>query len=263
MLLGERKEMTKMTNEAKVTHDAYVSIGWDELFYVGCDGCPDTIFGPTGNEFEANGKALDHERNPPSTPMPALAHLPLASDPTVIAPTRPGAAWSVGQWESEPPEMQVAPPSHGDGPPVGAFPPGVPATFAAEDLAKMPVKRPGPVTLQDRQGVFVHSFKCSICDLEFVVFSWRADRHRVGVTFCPECGERTPMLHWRAQASDSLDFQTDGTGLEIYQMCPPLEGALMDDFVVPPDSRYISPEDQLEATEPGSVNPQPNGEDAR
>jgi hypothetical protein len=127
----------------------------------------------------------------------------------------------------------------------------------------MPVKRPGPVTLQDRQGVFVHSFKCSICDLEFVVFSWRADRHRVGVTFCPECGERTPMLHWRAQASDSLDFQTDGTGLEIYQMCPPLEGALMDDFVVPPDSRYISPEDQLEATEPGSVNPQPNGEDAR
>ncbi len=49
----------------------------------------------------------------------------------------------------------------------------------------MPVKAPGPVTLQDRQGVFVHSFKCSICDLEFVVFSWRANRHRVGSTFCP------------------------------------------------------------------------------
>src|SRR5450759_885902 len=105
---GEKKETTTMTNEAKVTHDAYVSIGCDELFYVACDGCPDTIFGPTDNEFEANGKALDHERNPPSKPPPALSQQHSASDPLVIPPTRSGAAWSVGQWESEPPQMQVA-----------------------------------------------------------------------------------------------------------------------------------------------------------
>jgi hypothetical protein len=213
---GEKKGKTKMTNEAKVTHDAYVSIGCDELFYVGCDDCPETIFGPTDNEFEANGKARDHGRN-----------------------------FLVG----------------GDGLPVGAYPPGVPATFSAEDIAKMPVKQPGPVTLQDRQGVFVHSFKCSICDLEFVVFSWRADRHRVGSTFCPECGERTPMLHWRAQASESLEFQTDSAGLEIYQMCPALEGGLMDDFVMPPDSRYAYPEDRLDATDTGSADTLVNGDE--
>src|ERR1035437_5747028 len=148
-------------------------------------------------------------------------------------------------------------------PELCAYPPFEMSTISAEDVAKMPVKRPGPVTLQDRQGVFVHSFKCSICDLEFVVFSWRADRHRVGTTFCPECGQRTPMLHWRAQASESLDFHTDGTGLEICQMFPPLDGALMDDFVMPSDSRYILPEDQLEATEPGLVNPQVNGDEDR
>ena len=113
-----------MTNEARVTHDAYVSIGCDELFYVACDGCPDTIFGPTDNEFEANGKALDHERNPPSKPPPAPSQVHSARDPTVIPPARAGAAWSVGRWESEPPQMQVVPPLDGDGPPVGAYPPG-------------------------------------------------------------------------------------------------------------------------------------------
>ena len=231
-----------MTNEAKVTHDAYVSIGCDELFYVACDGCPDTIFGPTDNEFEANGKALDHERNPPSTPMPALSQLPSSSDPTVIAPTRPGAAWSVGQWKSQPPAMQVTPASGGDEPPLGVYPPGVPTAFSAEDVAKMPVKRPGPVTLQDRQGVFVHSFKCSICDLEFVVFSWRANRHRVGSTFCPECGVPTPMIHWRVQTSQSLEFCCDGPGREIYQMFSPADAALMHDSVLPSQDRYGPPE---------------------
>ena len=68
-------------------------------------------------------------------------------------------------------------------PPLGAYPVSELITISAEDFARMPVKAPGPVTLQDRQGVFVHSFKCSICDLEFMVFSWRANRHRVGSTF--------------------------------------------------------------------------------
>ena len=57
-------------------------------------------------------------------------------------------------------------------------PPGELTTFSEEDVARMPVFSPGPVTLQTRQGVFVHAFKCSICDLEFMVFSWRANRHR-------------------------------------------------------------------------------------
>jgi len=131
---------------------------------------------------------------------------------------------------------------------LGACPPSELTTLSAADVARMPVKGPGPVTLQDRQGVFVHSFKCSICDLEFVVFLWRADRHWVGSTFCPECGDRTPMLHWRAQASSSLEFCSDGPGLEIYQMCPSLDGALMDDFVMPPDDRYTFPDNNHPGT---------------
>ena len=93
----------------------------------------------------------------------------------------------------------------------------------------MPVKAPGPVTLQDRQGVFVHSVKCSICDLEFMVFSWRANRHRVGSTFCPECGKPTPMIHWRTQTSQSLDFCCGGPGREIYQMFSQADAPVMND----------------------------------
>lgn len=59
-----------MTNEAKAKHDAYVGIGCGELFYVDCDDCLDTIFGPTDNEFETNGIAIDHERNPPQVALP-------------------------------------------------------------------------------------------------------------------------------------------------------------------------------------------------
>jgi len=73
----------------------------------------------------------------------------------------------------------------------------------------------GPVMLADREGVFIHSFKCRDCRLEFAVFSWLANRHRVGVTFCPECGERTPMLHKRATVNESPTFTLDGTN-EIF-----------------------------------------------
>ncbi len=146
-----------------------------------------------------------------------------------------------------------------DGSPVGAYPPGEPRTMSAEEVEQMPVKRPGPITLQDRQGVFVHSFKCSICDVEFVVFSWRADRHRVGSTFCPECGTRTPMIHWRAQTSDSLEFRSDGYGLEIHQMCPPIDSPVMVDTRMPPDDRYTFPNDQPEPTCNGVAAPEATG----
>jgi hypothetical protein len=80
-----------------------------------------------------------------------------------------------------------------------------------------------------------------------VVFSWRANRHRVGSTFCPECGVRTPMIHWRVQASQSLEFCSDGPGREIYQMFSPADAALMHDSVLPSQGRY----DPSETPEPG------------
>jgi len=117
-------------------------------------------------------------------------------------------------------------------------------TFTPADLAAMPRKILGPVTLAEREGVFVHSFKCSICDLEFAVFSWQANRHGVGRTCCPECAQPTPMLHWRGQTSGSFQFDGDPAGAEIYQMCPLVDGPLLDDSVPAADNRF-----ELDSTE--------------
>jgi hypothetical protein len=61
----------------------------------------------------------------------------------------------------------------------------------------------------------------SICDLEFVLLLWP--------TFCPKCGERAPLSHWRAQTSNSPDFRSDGPALEIYQILQPFNRQMMDD----------------------------------
>jgi hypothetical protein len=145
-------------------------------------------------------------------------------------------------------------------PPLGAYPVSELTTISAEDVARMPVKAPGPVTLQDRQGVFVHSVKCLICDLEFMVFSWRANRHRVGSTFCPECGKPTPMIHWRTQTSQSLDFCSGGPGREIYQMFSQADAPVMNDSVVPADDRYTFPDNHPEPTAHGDPANEPNGD---
>lgn len=107
-----------------------------------------------------------------------------------------------------------------------------------EQLNPSGPKKPGPVTLADREGVFAHSFKCSVCDLEFILFSWQANRHGVGRTCCPECGYVTPMLHWRTQLSDRVDFAADGSAVEIYQLCPLGQAQLLDDSRPPGPDRY-------------------------
>jgi len=99
-------------------------------------------------------------------------------------------------------------------------------------------RTPGPVTLADREGVFAHSFKCCDCDLEFVLFSWRAHRHGVGTVACPECRRATPMLHWAAQLSTATAFTTDGQQPEIYHYVPVGHAVLLDDSSEPPASRY-------------------------
>ena len=78
----------------------------------------------------------------------------------------------------------------------------------------------GPVTLEDREGVFAHSFKCSSCQLEFVLMSWKQSRHRADNTYCPECGLLGEKMHWRACLSESQEFVDDGTSVEIFNMIP-------------------------------------------
>jgi hypothetical protein len=90
------------------------------------------------------------------------------------------------------------------------------------------------VTAEQREGVFVHAFKCLKCRLEFQVYSWRRDRHRVGRVFCPECGEQTPMLHWRTCVNESKEpASREDSDWEIYKLNVRFPGfILMGDSVV-------------------------------
>jgi hypothetical protein len=90
-------------------------------------------------------------------------------------------------------------------------------TVRVEELASGPTAPGLPVA--EREGVYVHGFKCRRCGLEFNVYSWSASRHGNGSDYCPECGERTPMFHWRATVNESHDFGLD-SGKEIYGIRP-------------------------------------------
>lgn len=74
-------------------------------------------------------------------------------------------------------------------------------------------------SLEERQGVFIHSFKCLDCSLEFALFSWWPDRHTVVNTACPECGRVTQKSHWLATVSD-MPGQAFGNGPEIFHYSP-------------------------------------------
>jgi DNA-directed RNA polymerase subunit RPC12/RpoP len=92
----------------------------------------------------------------------------------------------------------------------------------------------GQVGPKDRQGVFVNAFKCRRCSLEFQLYSWRRDRHKVGQVFCPECGEQTPMLHWRTCVNQSREVGSGEDGAwEIFNLTTRFSDfLLMDDSVV-------------------------------
>jgi hypothetical protein len=94
-----------------------------------------------------------------------------------------------------------------------------------------------------------------------MVFSWRANRHRVGSTFCPECGKPTPMIHWRTQTSQSLDFCCGGPGREIYQMFSQADAPVMNDSVVPADDRYTFPHNHTGSTVLGIAADDANGDE--
>ena len=73
--------------------------------------------------------------------------------------------------------------------------------------------------LEERKGVFIHSFKCLDCSLEFAIFSWWPDRHTVVNTVCPECQRVTQKSHWLSTAS-SASGHAFGHGEEIYNWSP-------------------------------------------
>ena len=72
---------------------------------------------------------------------------------------------------------------------------------------------------QKRQGLFIHTFKCEVCSLEFAIFSWWPDRHTVVNTACPECRRITPKAHWMSTVADD-PAQRFGEGPEIFHHSP-------------------------------------------
>lgn len=70
-----------------------------------------------------------------------------------------------------------------------------------------------------RQGLYIHSFQCMACSLEFALFSWWPDRHTVVNTYCPECGRVTQKSHWRADVVTDPG-QRFGEGPEVYNYSP-------------------------------------------
>ena len=73
--------------------------------------------------------------------------------------------------------------------------------------------------LSERQGLFIHSFQCMACSLEFALFSWFRDRHSVVNIACPECQRVTQKSHWLAVV-DSTPGRRFGEGPEIFHYSP-------------------------------------------
>ena len=71
----------------------------------------------------------------------------------------------------------------------------------------------------ERQGLFIHTFKCEACSLEFAGFSWWPDRHAVVNTACPECQQVTRKMHFMSTVT-AEPGQGFGAGPEIYQFSP-------------------------------------------
>lgn len=87
------------------------------------------------------------------------------------------------------------------------------------DPATLPPSIQSFAPYQERQGLFIHTFKCEACSLEFAIFSWWPDRHTVVNTACPECHRITPKAHWMSTVSDD-PAQRFGEGPEIFNYSP-------------------------------------------
>ena len=106
--------------------------------------------------------------------------------------------------------------------------------------------------LSERQGLFIHTFQCMACSLEFALFSWWPDRHTVVNTACPECHRITQKSHWMSTVS-RMAGQAFGQGPEIYHYSP-----------VGPDPKLMAdcslltglPEEEIETSSSSSNTPQ-------
>jgi hypothetical protein len=106
-----------------------------------------------------------------------------------------------------------------------------PVTWSLQtiDPATLEINIEREVGLPQRTGVYCHSWKCQECSLEYLTFSWVADRHTARSTYCPECGLRGAKTHWVSTISEDASFDGSGSGREIYSFVPFPDAVFMDD----------------------------------
>jgi transcription elongation factor Elf1 len=75
---------------------------------------------------------------------------------------------------------------------------------------------PNEVKLKDREGVFVHHYKCRYCNLEFKIYSWLEFKHNEDNVYCPECGKKGGKLHFQETINESKEFNPFDGKKEIY-----------------------------------------------
>ena len=100
-----------------------------------------------------------------------------------------------------------------------------------------------PVPILRREGVFVHVYRCRICQLKWAVFSWLADppELRVGAIACPWCRKATPAIHERAIVSMSAAFSEENLDAEVSGIVGRVAPAarLMGDSLLVPLDAYV------------------------
>ncbi len=109
------------------------------------------------------------------------------------------------------------------------------------DLEEIDASR-HPVTVERREGVFVHVYRCRVCQVKWAVFSWLADppELRVGAITCPWCHQPTPAVHERTTVSESREFRLDDPTREVIGLVGSLarDAELMEDSQVAPFDTY-------------------------
>ena len=99
-----------------------------------------------------------------------------------------------------------------------------------------------PVPIERREGVFIHLYRCRICQLKWAAFSWLADppELRVGTVACPWCRKATPAIHERATVSTSVVFSEADLEAEVAGLVARLipDARLMADSLVAPLDAY-------------------------
>jgi hypothetical protein len=120
----------------------------------------------------------------------------------------------------------------------GSRPSGIPGPLAGlADIEQVEAAR-HPVPIDRREGVFIHLYRCRICQLKWAVFSWLADppELQVGTVACPWCRKATPAIHERATVTTSVVFSEAELEAEVAGLVARLApGArLMADSLVAP-----------------------------